>query len=187
MRRISAISRFFVGAPTADGATAATESLAARIRLTDHEVVSQFDCSGCSSGPSDYFSSSRSENFSLSIRSTCSASATQPAATFSNALFMNGSLACAARSLASAALSRYLSARGDIQGERQTNEAVPPDAPNQAASRCIVQLVTTPPASGKPRPAESSDGPGRSPVPVRGPYVKASVREAAYGMSDAVA
>jgi hypothetical protein len=35
--------------------------------------------------------------------------------------------------------------------------------------------------------AESSDGPGRSPVPVRGPYVKASVREAAYGMSDAVA
>ena len=38
---------------------------------------------------------------------------------------MNGSLACAARSLASAALSRYLSARNDIRGEHWNRRAVP--------------------------------------------------------------
>jgi hypothetical protein len=62
------------------------------------------------------------------MRSTCSGSATQPAATFSNALFMDGSFACVARSLASAALYRYLPARSDIQGEHRTDEAV--SAPN---------------------------------------------------------
>jgi hypothetical protein len=64
--------------------------------------------------PAGYFLGRWKGNFSLSIRSTCSASASQPAATFSNALFMYGSFACAARSLASAALCRYLSARSDI-------------------------------------------------------------------------
>jgi hypothetical protein len=43
----------------------------------------------------------------------------------SNALFMDGSLACAARFSASAALCRYLSARSDIQGEHRTDDAVP--------------------------------------------------------------
>jgi hypothetical protein len=41
---------------------------------------------------------------------------------------MDGSFACVARSLASAALYRYLPARSDIQGEHRTDEAV--SAPN---------------------------------------------------------
>jgi hypothetical protein len=77
-------------------------------------MIQRFPAAMSVNGPSDYFSSSRTGGFSLSIRSACSASAIQPAATSSNAFFIDGFLACAARSLASAALCRYLSARSDI-------------------------------------------------------------------------
>jgi len=61
-----------------------------------------------------YFFRRGGEASFLSIHSTCSASTSQQAATSSNALFMDRSFACAARFLASAALCRYMSARGDI-------------------------------------------------------------------------
>src|SRR5262249_12339756 len=59
------------------------------------------------------FSSSCKGDLCRSIHSTCSASGSQPFASSSKACFKHESLACAARSLASAALSRYLSARSD--------------------------------------------------------------------------
>jgi hypothetical protein len=69
------------------------------------------------------FSSSCKGDLCRSIHSTCLASRSQPFATSSKARFKHGSLACAARSLASAALSRYLSARSDKQGERQARRS----------------------------------------------------------------
>jgi hypothetical protein len=50
----------------------------------------------------------------LPIHSSCSASPSQKAASYSNAIAMDGPFACAARCLASAALCRYISTRDDI-------------------------------------------------------------------------
>jgi len=69
--------------------------------------------------------SSRSEDPRSSIHSVCSASSSQPRATSSNALFMDGLLVCAARFLASAALCRYSSDRDDMQGEHWKDASVP--------------------------------------------------------------
>src|SRR6516164_293580 len=70
-------------------------------------------------------SSSSSEDLRPSIHSICSASSSQPRATSSNALFMDGLLVCAARFLASAALCRYSSDRDDMQGEHWKDASVP--------------------------------------------------------------
>src|SRR6516164_2026722 len=70
-------------------------------------------------------SSSSSEDLRPSIHSICSASSSQPRATSSNALFMDGLLVCAARFLASPALCRYSSDRDDMQGEHWKDASVP--------------------------------------------------------------
>src|SRR6266540_3287590 len=74
------------------------------------------------SGRSDYFSSSPSGGFSLSIHSACSASTIQPAATSWNARFIDVSLACAARS----ALRAHLAEFGIVaaQGLRNVGELI---------------------------------------------------------------
>jgi len=53
-----------------------------------------------------------------SIHSICSASSSQPRATSLNALLTCGLFVCVARFFASAALCRYMSERGDMQGRR---------------------------------------------------------------------
>jgi hypothetical protein len=63
-------------------------------------------------------------DFCLSVHSICSARTRHPAATSSNALLMNGFFAFAALCLASAAFCRYMSARDDMEGEHEREEAV---------------------------------------------------------------
>ena len=81
------------------------------------------------------------------------ASNIQCSATFSYALFMKGSVACAARCLASSAFRRQASRCDDIRGPSS-------NAPNQAASRCVG-------SGGHDRPPSRS-----SPSP--GPFVTAA-------------
>jgi DNA-binding transcriptional regulator YiaG len=59
------------------------------------------------------------------MHSICSASSSQPRATSSNALFMDGLFVCAARFLASAALCLYSSDRDGMQGEHWKDASVP--------------------------------------------------------------
>ena len=69
--------------------------------------------------------------FSLPMRDSGRASNVQCPATFSYALFMNGSVACAARCLASSAFCRQVFLSDDIRGGSS-------NAPNQAASVALV-------------------------------------------------
>src|SRR6516164_3946377 len=74
-------------------------------------------------GPSSLFPS-------VATRDSSRASSIQCSATFSYALLMDGSVACAARCLASSAFRRQASLSDDIRGGSS-------NAPNQAASRCV--------------------------------------------------
>jgi hypothetical protein len=69
--------------------------------------------------------------FFVAWRDSSWASNIQYSATFSHALLMNGSLACAARCLASSALRRQVSLSDDLRGRSS-------DAPNQAASAALI-------------------------------------------------
>src|SRR6516164_6989217 len=75
-------------------------------------------------GPSSLFPS-------VATRDSSRASSIQCSATFSYALLMDGSVACAARCLASSAFRRQASLSDDIRGGSS-------NAPNQAASRCVL-------------------------------------------------
>jgi hypothetical protein len=99
--------------------------------------------------PSDYFSSLRAGDLCRSIHSICSASTSQPPATSSNALFMDGLFAFAALCLASAAFCRYMSARNDIQGKRQMDKAVPSACP--PIPMALADLPTQRAGGGCPR------------------------------------
>jgi len=111
-------------------------------------------------------SSSRREDPSRSNHSICSASSSQPRATSSNALFMDGLLVCAARFLASAALCRYSSDRDDMQGEHWKDASVPQiHRTFRQVRRWSVShlcLPTNPVQMTSPGPSRARGGSGRS-------------------------
>src|SRR5262249_18002756 len=99
-----------------------------------------------------------------SNHSICSASNSQPRATSSNALFMDGELVCAARFLASAALCRYSSDRDEHARRTLEGRFGSSDSPNHAQAHCVDQLAMTgrPSVMASPGPSHLTlGGPGR--------------------------
>jgi hypothetical protein len=98
--------------------------------------------------------------FRLSIHSTCSASSSQPRATSSYAVLMDGLLVCLARCRASAAFCRYMSARNDdIERENAYSCAVANQPNRNDRSSWLVferPATKTPPSAA----ATTADGGG---------------------------